>query len=174
MSMNKHPAAPQDPGAAAQPRFGWLGTHWKALLPRERLLLRAATAVGASVLLWSVGLQPALHTRREAQVALPRLQAQLQTMHALQEQAAQVRAMPALEPGQAQALFTQACRTHGIADTPLRPDGPSTVEIQGLEPEALGHWLEALRTDVRIRPIRVQLRRDALGLWSGTVQVQGY
>lgn len=174
MSLNMHPASPPGPGAAAQPLVGWLGARWKALLPRERLALRAATTVGALVLLWWVGLQPALHTLQEAQTALPHLQAQLQTMQALQEQASQVRAMPAPEPGQAQALFTQACRRHGIADTPLRPDGPSTVEIQGVEPEALGHWLEALRTDVRIRPIRVQLRRDAQGLWSGTVQVQGY
>jgi hypothetical protein len=38
----------------------------------------------------------------------------------------------------------------------------------------LGHWLEALRTEVRMRPVRAQLGRDAQGLWSGTVQIQGY
>jgi len=174
MTVDMHPASPQTPGAAAQPLVGWLGTRWKALLPRERLVLRAATSLGALALLWLVGLQPALRTRQQAQTELPRLQAQLQTMQALQQQAAQVRTMPALEPGQAQLLFIQACRTHGIADTPLRSDGPSKVDIQGVEPGALGHWLEALRTEVRMRPVRAQLRRDAQGLWSGTVQIQGY
>ena len=104
MTVDMHPASPQSPGPTALPLVGWLGTRWKALLPREQLALRAATTLGALALLWVVGLQPALRTRQQAQTELPRLQAQLQTMHALQQQAAQVRTMPALEPGQAQLL----------------------------------------------------------------------
>lgn len=172
MTASRHAAPPPLSGSTTYSRTD-LGSHWNPLSARERMMLRAATTLGALALLWWAGLQPALRIRHEAQETLPRLQAQLQTMQALQQQAAQVRTLPALDPGQAQALFAQACRTYGIPETLLVTNGPSTVDLQGVEPAALARWLESLRVNVRIRPVRVQLRRDMQGLWSGSVQLQG-
>jgi len=148
--------------------------RWQALLPRERLVLRVAAWLGALALLWWVGLQPALRMRQQADDALPRLQSQLQTMRTLQQQATQAQQLKPLEFGQAQALFAQACRAHGIPETPLNRDGPSTVVLQGLAPEVLGRWLVQVRTTAHVLPVQAQLRRDAQGLWSGTVRVQGH
>jgi len=151
-----------------------LRQRWQALLPRERRLLRTAAGLAAVAVLWWLGLQPALRIRQQAHSELPRLQAQLQTMQALQKQVAQLHTQTALEPAQAQALFAQACRTHGIPETVLQADGPTTVQMHGVPPQAVGLWLTELRTSAHVLPIRVQLRRDAQDLWSGTVQLQAH
>ena len=173
MDTPTYSAHQQDAQRAAPSPAARLVSAWQALGAPRQQQLGAGAALCTLALLWFAVLQPAWHTHRQAQHTLPLLQAQLRHMQNLQQQAAQAREIAPLDPVQAQTLFAQACRSYGIPETPLQHDAPTRVELQQLSAQDLAHWLEAVRTSARVLPVQLHLRRDAQGLWSGSVVVQG-
>ena len=68
-----------DSAAPAAWRREW-DQRWKGLAPRERLALLVVAWVLSLLLLWLVGVQPALRTLREAPAQIDAVDSQLQAM----------------------------------------------------------------------------------------------
>jgi general secretion pathway protein M len=142
--------------------------RWRTLAPRERTWASAAAAVIGLFLVWSIAIQPAWRTLRDAPVQMDRLEAQRQTMQKLAIEAAELRSAPPVAAAQAASAFQAATdRLSGRAKSVLQGDR-ATVTVSGVSGDELRNWLAEVRTAARARAIEVQLARDARG-YTGTV-----
>ncbi|MCA0243102.1 MAG: type II secretion system protein M [Proteobacteria bacterium] len=147
-----------------------LRAAWAARDARERrLLLLAAWTVGL-FLLWTLALQPALRTLREAPARLDGLEAQLQAMQA---QAAEVRGLRATPPlPRAQAVAALKVASERLGDRArLQEQGERAVlTLNGASGQQLQAWLAEVRSSARARAVDINLTRGEQGL-SGAVIV---
>lgn len=145
-----------------------LRARWTALASRERAGLSAAAALIGLYLLWSVAIQPAWRTLREAPGRIDQQGAQLQILQRLAAEAAELRAMAPVSSGQATAALQGAtARLGGRATLQLQGDR-ATVTVNGLTGDELRDWLAEVRSAARARATEVQLTRGAQG-YSGTL-----
>lgn len=152
----------------AQSALAQLRRRWTALAPRERAGVALSGALVLVLLLWSIGLQPALRTLREAPGQRAALDADLARMQRLAAEAAELRAQPPVDPSQADAALQSATAQLGDGAKLQRSGERVTVTLTGVEPGALLNWLGEVRNAARGRVIEAQLTRAGHG-YSGSV-----
>lgn len=152
-------------------RLGALRARWGALGERDRRMIGLAAVVLGAFLLWSVALQPAWRTLRDAPAQRDALDAQLQAMQALAAEVKQLRDAPALSAEQAAAaLRASSDRLGGKARLTLQGDR-AVFTFNGVSSTQLREWLAEVRAGARARPIGAQLSRGAQG-FNGSVVLQ--
>jgi general secretion pathway protein M len=144
--------------------------RWRAFAPRERLALGAAFIVIGVFIVWSIAVQPAARTLREAPVQIDRLDAQLQQMQRLAAESKTLRGTAAVSPGQAAAALKSATDRLGDKGRLLMQGDRATLTLSGVQADTLRAWLSEARSTAHARAIDVQLSRSAQG-YSGTVVV---
>lgn len=147
-----------------------LQTAWAARAPRERRLVQLAAWVLGLFLLWSLALQPAWRTLREAPRRLDALDAQLQAMQALAADVRTLRATPALPRDQASAALKAASGRLGSSARLSEQGDRAVLTLSGISGQQLRTWLADVRAGARARPVEVNLTRGEKGL-IGTVVV---
>ena len=128
-------------------------------------------AVIGLFIVWSLFVQPAWRTAREAPAQLDALEAQLQQM---QRVAAESRGLRSTAPvGSAQAGIALKAASDRLGDKArlnLQNDRAILTLTGGVTPEALRAWLSEARAGARARPIEAQLQRGPNG-YTGTLTV---
>jgi len=108
-----------------------LVAKWRALSERDR---RAAGLAGAAIVLllvWWIGVQPALRTVREAPAQLDRLDAQLQTMQRQAAEAAELRGTAPLTAAQSTAALQAATARLGARGRLVVAGERATLTVNG-------------------------------------------
>ena len=146
-----------------------LSAWWAQRPPREQHLLRAAALLVSAALLWTVAIAPAWRTVRAYPAQRSTLDAQLQTMQALQAQAQALRAQPVADPRTAPAALQATVNTLGTQAHLVLADRQATVTLRKVDADALARWLARTRSEARLVPNQAKLQQEA-GAWSGTVQ----
>ncbi|HWH83879.1 MAG TPA: type II secretion system protein GspM [Burkholderiaceae bacterium] len=159
---------PPAPGAASL--GGQARTWWRARTSRERQAIALVLLVLALFVAWSVLVQPALRTVREAPAQLDRLDAQIQQMQRIAAESGVLRAAPRVAPAQAGQALRAATDRLGDRGRLLLQGDRATVTFTGVAPEALRGWLIEARSGARARPVDAQLQRGPVG-YSGTMIV---
>jgi general secretion pathway protein M len=144
---------------------------WRSRAKRERQAVVLVAAVIGLLIVWSLFVQPAWRTAREAPAQLDALEAQLQQM---QRVAAESRGLRSTAPvGSAQAGIALKAASDRLGDKArlnLQNDRAILTLTGGVTPEALRAWLSEARAGARARPIEAQLQRGPNG-YTGTLTV---
>jgi len=145
---------------------------WRSRSKRERQAVVVVAAVIGLFIVWSLFVQPAWRTVREAPAQLDVLETQLQQM---QRVAAESRSLRNTAPvGAAQAGVALKAASDRLGDKArlnLQSDRAIlTLTGGGISPEALRAWLTEARAGARARPIEAQLQRGPNG-YTGTLTV---
>lgn len=145
------------------------GTWWQARTSRERqAVLLVALVIGLFVI-WSLLVQPALRTAREAPEQLDRLEAQYQQMQRIAGEASALRGATRVSPTQASAALKAATdRLGNNARLTLQGDRATLTITGGISTDALRAWLNEARSGARARPIDAQLQRGPTG-YTGSI-----
>lgn len=146
------------------------GTWWQARTPRERQAVVLVALVLAMFAAWSLLVQPALRTLREAPAQLDRLDAQYQQMQRVAAESGALRAAPRVSPSQATLALKAATDRLGEHGKLLVQGDRATLTLTSVAPEALRGWLTEARNGARARPVEAQLQRNPAG-YSGTLVV---
>lgn len=147
-----------------------LRARWRSLAARERRLVAVAGTALAIVLVWLLGMQPALRTLREAPAQVDALDAQLQQMQRLAAETRELRATPPLPAGQSAAALKAATERLGDKGRLMLLGDRATLTLNNAGGDQLRRWLTEARSNARARPVEAQLVRGAQG-YSGTVVV---
>ena len=140
-----------------------LQAQWQVMGARERRLVLLAGAALALLLLWSLALQPALRTLRQAPAQLAQLDAQLQQMQRLAAEARELRAQPVVPAGQALQALQAASERLGAAGRLSITGERAVLTLNGLEAAALQAWLDEVRGAARARVVEASLQRGPRG-----------
>ena len=155
---------------AVQAQIASLRGRWQALGARERRLVQAGVTALAVLLVWTLLLQPALRTLRDAPAKLDRLDAQLQQMQRLAAEGRELRNAAPVSAAQAtEALKAATDRLGERAKLALQGDR-GVLTLTGVTGQQLQAWLAEARSGARARPVEVQLSRSPQG-YNGTVVV---
>jgi len=145
-------------------------TWWVARTQRERQAVVVVALVLGLFAIWSLLVQPALRTAREAPEQLDRLEAQYQQMQRIAAESVALRGAARVSPTQAvTALKAATDRLGGNARLALQGDR-ATLTLTGVSPDALRGWLLEARSGARARPVEAQLQRGASG-YNGTLSM---
>ena len=161
-------AAPTSPARAARRQQS--RTWWQARTSRERQAVAVVGAVIVLFLIWSLLVQPALRTLREAPAQLDRLDAQTQQMQRIAAESTGLRGAPRVGPVQAAQALRAATDRLGDRGKLLIQGDRATLTLINATPEALRAWLNEARSGARARPVEAQLQRGPGG-YSGTIAV---
>lgn len=149
-----------------QPAAAW----WRALAPRERLLVGGAAGLLVGLLVWLLLLGPALRTLREAPPKIERLESDLLRMRSLAAETAALRGSAPVGTAQAVEVLNAATERLGSGARLVVQGERASLQLSGVEGAALQAWLAEARSAARARPVEVQLTRGVRGL-SGSVVV---
>jgi general secretion pathway protein M len=166
--MNAESMRSASPGLATlrQQATAW----WVARTPRERQAVIVVALVLGLFAVWSLFVQPALRTAREAPEQLDRLEAQYQQMQRIAAESGTLRGAARVSPTQAAAALKAATdRLGGNARLALQGDR-ATLTLTGVSPDALRAWLVEARSGARARPVEAQLQRGTTG-YNGTLSL---
>lgn len=154
-------------------QWGALRERWRTLGTRDRRLALLALAVVGAFLVWTVAIQPAWRTLRDAPVQRDLLDLQLQEMRTLATEAQQLRNAPALSAEQsAAALRAASDRLGAKARLSLQGDR-AVLTLNGVSSAQLREWLTEARSGARARPVEAQLSRGAQGFNGSVVLALG-
>lgn len=145
-----------------------LMARWSAMGRRDRRIVLVAAALVGVFLLWSVAIQPAWQTVRDAPSRIDQLGAQLQTMQSLAAEVAELRDVAPVSASQAAAALQGATDRLGDRATMVQQGDRATVNLNGMSGDDLRSWLAEVRSAARARVAEVQLSRDASG-YTGTI-----
>ena len=145
---------------------------WQQASQREQLGLSAAAALLLLALLWWIALAPALATLRQAEQQRQLLEPQLQQMLAMQAQAKALQAQPRLAADEARRLLDASAKSLAPALQLSVSGDRVTVTLKGLTADAMVQWLAQVRQNLRVLPAEARLRRNAAGLWDGSLVLQ--
>ena len=151
---------------------GRLPRRWQTLEPREQTLILAATGVVVAALLWWLAIAPALSVLKTDDAQRAALDAQLQSMQALQAQAKAVQGQPKMTAPEASRALTASVKQRlGAAAQVSLAGSQATVTLKGVPPAALADWLSQARLAARAVPIQANLRRSngEPATWDGTL-----
>jgi general secretion pathway protein M len=143
---------------------------WSRLEGRERRLVLAMVWVLGLFVLWSVAVQPAWRTLREAPARIDALDAQLQAMQLLAADVRDLRATPALPRAQAGAAMRAASERLGETGRLVEQGDRAVLTLKDASAAALRTWLSEVRAGARAHAVEANLTRSDAGL-SGTVVV---
>jgi general secretion pathway protein M len=158
---------------APAPSATWkapLVARWRSLSERDRRAAAIAGAAIAVLLVWWIGVQPALRTVRAAPAQLDRLDAQLQVMQRQATEATELRGTAPLTAAQSAAALQAATARLGQHGRLVVAGERATLTLNGATGAQLRNWLSEARSGARARPLQVQLNRSPTG-YSGTVIV---
>lgn len=144
-----------------------LAKHYQSLAERERTAVAIGGALLVLVLLWWVGLAPALRTLKAAPAQIEALDGQLLEMQRLATEAKALRATPAVPLAQAQAALTASAQRLADKVRPNVQGERAVVELMGIDGESLSGWLSELRANARARVVEAQLTRSPQGTYTG-------
>ncbi len=147
-----------------------LARRWAGFAPRERYALGAALALIGGYLVWSLLIQPAWRTVREAPATLDRLDAQLQELQSLATEVRELRAAAPVSAAQSAEALTAATTRLGEAGKIAVRGERAVLSLTNASSEALRGWLVEARSAARARPLELQLQRSPQG-YSGSVTV---
>lgn len=146
------------------------GSWWRARTGRERQAVSVVVIVLALFAIWSLMVQPALRTVRDAPAQLDRLETQFQQMQRVAIESAALRGTARVSATQAtQALSAATDRLGAGAKVTVLGDR-ATLTLANVSAEALRAWLVEVRAGARARPVEAQLQRSPQG-FSGTLSV---
>jgi len=143
---------------------------WRRLSERDRRAAAIAGAAIALLLVWWIGVQPALRTVRAAPAQLDRLDAQLQAMQRQATEATELRGTAPITTAQSTAALQAATARLGQRGRLVVAGERATLTLNGATGAQLRDWLSEARSGARARPVQVQLTRSPQG-YSGTVIV---
>ena len=146
------------------------GTWWRARTGRERQAVAVVAGVLGLFVAWSVLVQPALLTVREAPAQLDQLEAQYQQMQRVAAESATLRGAVRVAPAQAALALKSATERLGDRAKLALQGERATLTLTGVNPDALRAWLNEARSGARARPVEAQLQRGPLG-YTGTLGV---
>ncbi|HEX3141812.1 MAG TPA: type II secretion system protein GspM [Rhizobacter sp.] len=144
--------------------------RWAALPPRERTGVTLAAAAIGIVLVWWIGIAPALRTLRETPAQINALDLQLQSMQRMALEASELRGTAPVPATQAAAALKSATDRLGDKGRIAVQNDRATLTLNGVTGETLRAWLSEARSGARARPIDAQLTRGPQG-YAGTVVV---
>jgi general secretion pathway protein M len=147
-----------------------LVARWRALSERDRRAAGIAAAAIVLLLVWWIGVQPALRTVRTAPVQIDRLDAQLQTMQRQAAEAAELRGTAPLTAAQSTAALQAATARLGARGRLVVAGERATLTVTGATGAQLRDWLSEARSGARARPLQAQFARSPQG-YSGTLIV---
>jgi general secretion pathway protein M len=132
---------------------------WQQRSARERLLLSAGAALMALILVWRVGLAPALRTWQEAPIKQAQLDKQTQHMQELQIQSQRLQQAQAISRNDAmQWLETHLSELGPNAKLSLQGEHMS-LSLQAAPADHLANWLALAREQAHVRPAQAQLQQ---------------
>jgi general secretion pathway protein M len=146
-----------------------LRERWRGLGERDRRLALLALAVLGAFLLWSVALQPAWRTLRDAPAQRDLLDLQWQEMRSLAAEAQQLRNAPALSAEQSAAALRAASERLGPKARLSLQGDRAVLTLNGVSGAQLREWLAEARAGARARPVEAQLSRGAQGFTGSMV-----
>lgn len=165
MSTSPMPVAAQVGGVGAQ-----LRERYRALAPRERLLVAVAAAVVALYAAWSLAVAPALRTVHSAPAALDALEVQLQEIQRLAGESRHLRDATPVSAAQSASALRAATDRLGTAGRIALQSDRATLTLTNVHGDALQSWLNEARTAARARVVDAQLTRGSQG-FSGSIVV---
>jgi general secretion pathway protein M len=168
-TLKSTPDAPSGPVSAAIERLSnALAPRWRAMAARERLGVTIAALTLGLLLLWQLGMAPALRTLRTVPAQRAELEAQLQVMQRQAAESRQLRQQPPITPGQAEAALKAATDQLGATARISVAGDRATITLDGTNGVALVAWLAEVRTAARSRVVDAQLTRKGAG-YGGTI-----
>lgn len=141
---------------------------FERLAPRERTLVLAAGSLLLLALLWWTALAPALQTYRNSANAHAKLDAQLAQMQQLAQEAKQLNAAPRMSAKDAQNWALQSTKQLGKS-TVIVQGSAIQITLIGAEAAQLATWLAQARTQAGLLPTEAHWKRNASGLWDGSL-----
>lgn len=159
--------------APASAAWGTLRARWRSLGARERRALALAALVLGAFVLWTLAVQPAWRTLRDAPAELETLERQLQQMRVLAAEVQQLRDAPALAPQQAGDALRAASEQLGSSAKLSLQGERAVLTLHGASAAQLREWLAQARRAARARPVEVQLTRGAQGFDGSIVLTLG-
>ena len=145
-----------------------LRARWRGLGARDQRLAGLALAVLGAFLLWTVAIQPAWRTLRDAPAQRDALELQLQEMRVLAAEVQQLRNAPALSTEQSAAALRAASERLGNRARLSLQGDRAVLTLNGVGSTQLREWLAEARAGARARPVEAQLSRAAQG-FSGSI-----
>lgn len=152
--------------AALEPLRRW----WGGLAPRERTLVGLGAAALLLLATWTLAVQPAWRTLRDAPARQARLDAQWQAMQRMAEETRELRALPPVARAQAASALKSASDRLGEQGRLSLQGERAVLTLNGASTSQLRAWLAEVRSGARARPVEANLTRGAEG-YSGTVVV---
>jgi general secretion pathway protein M len=153
-------------------RVSLLRTRWEGLAPREKTLVAGTAALIAAAVVWLILIGPALRVVQSAPEQQRALDAQLQRVRGLQLQAQALQSQPKQNHDEALRQLESSVKERlGTSARFLASGDRATVTLTGAAPDALAQWLTQARVNARTLPSEAHLRRNADGLWEGTLVV---
>jgi general secretion pathway protein M len=155
--------------ATSKVSFAW----WHQLSQRDRRAVLGMACVLLPVLVWWLGVAPALRILRAAPVQQAKLQTQWQTMQQMAEQAASLKQVVPLSYAASKAALEAGTQKHlGDRAKLQMTASQATVLLTQVPAADLAQWLADVRQNARLTPMRTKLQADAQQKWSGTVDFQ--
>ena len=143
---------------------------WRSRVVRERQMMVLVLVVVGLFAAWTLLVQPAWRTLRDAPAQLDLLDSQLQQMQGVATESQALRAVPPVSPAQAGQALTSASDRLGERGKLTLQGDRATLKLTNVSPDALRAWLSEARSGARARPVEAQLQRAASG-FSGTLVV---
>jgi len=143
---------------------------WQARTPRERQSIVVVVCVVLAFVIWSVLVEPALRTVREAPDQLDQLEAQYQQMQRVAAESAGLRGATRVSTADAALALRAATERLGEHGRLNLQGDRATLTLNGVGPQELRAWLIEARSGARARPTESQLQRNGPG-YSGTIGV---
>jgi len=147
-----------------------LVARWRGLQPREKLALCLATLAITTLMLWKLALAPLLQTVRHAPAQHRQLDEKLRQMQALQAQAQALQALPKIGRETMVHALELSLQPFGQAARLKIDDVQATLTLQRADASILAQWLIQLRSEARLQPAEIHLRRSGSPpAWDGTL-----
>ena len=166
MSVRIRIALPPALASLQQQTLAW----WRSRVLRERQMMVLVLVVLGLFAGWTLLVQPAWHTLREAPAQLDLLDSQLHQMQGVATESQALRAIPPVSPGQAGQALTSASDRLGERGKLTLQGDRATLKLTNVSPDALRAWLSEARSGARARPVEAQLQRAPSG-YSGMLVV---
>jgi len=150
---------------------------WTGLGRRERVLTAIAAAVVVSGLIYAIAIEPAWKTEARLRVELPRLQADLVQIRALQQEAQRLTGRTGAEQSLEslrEALAQSILRANLGADVSTNGTNQVTVTVKSVSGRAWLGWLESFARETRARVVDASIQRagGAAGLIDASASFQ--
>lgn len=145
---------------------------WRGRTAREQWLSGLAATALLVLVVWNVGLAPALRTLSTAPAATLQLDVQLASMQMMADEAArlQQRAAPARTTDAVRLLEAATQQRLGPGAVLVVNADRVTVSVKAAQPDGLTQWLAQAREAAGAATEQANLRRTAAG-WEGSITV---